>query len=80
MANKTEELVDIILDSYKDYDLTVRIDAQNILNKETLIQVVEELRKILFPGYFETGRIRKDYILLGNQQKKFTKYSQIIDK
>ena len=49
MSNNTEKLVDIILDSYKEYDLTVRIDAQNILNKETLIQVVEEIRKILFP-------------------------------
>lgn len=62
LANNTEKLVDIILDSYKEHDLTVRIDAENILNKEILIRVVEEMRKILFPGFFETGRIRKDYI------------------
>ena len=62
MKNNTEKLVDIILASYKEHDLTVRIDAENILNKEILIRVVEEMRKILFPGFFETGRIRKDYI------------------
>ena len=62
MKNNTEKLVDIILDSYEEHDMTVRIDAENILNKDILIQVVEEMRKILFPGFFETGRIRKDYI------------------
>lgn len=62
MIDKTDKLVDIILDSYKEHDLTVRIDAENILNKDILIQVVEEIRKILFPGYFDTNRIRRDYI------------------
>ena len=76
MANKTEELVDIILDSYKEYDLTVRIDAENILNKDILIQVLEEIRKILFPGYFDNNRIRKEYIkFLIGERLEFVQYN-----
>lgn len=76
MANKTEELVDIILDSYKEHDLTVRIDAENILNKDILIQVLEEIRKILFPGYFDNNRIRKDYIkFIVGERLEFVQYN-----
>jgi len=76
VANKTEELVDIILDSYKEHDLTVRIDAENILNKDILIQVLEEIRKILFPGYFDNNRIRKDYIkFLIGERLEFVQYN-----
>jgi len=76
VANKTEELVDIILDSYKEYDLTVRIDAENILNKDILIQVLEEIRKILFPGYFDNNRIRKEYIkFLIGERLEFVQYN-----
>lgn len=62
MDNKTEKLVTDILDSYKAYDLTDRIDAENMLNREILVDVLEELRKILFPGFFDENRAHSEYI------------------
>ena len=55
MEYNTDKLVDSILDSYKKYDATVKINSDNMLNKEILIEVLEEIRRILFPGFFDKG-------------------------
>ncbi len=72
----TERLVDIILDSYKTHELTVRVDADNMLNKDTLIEVLEELRKILFPGFFDRNRVRSEYLrFLVGERLEFIQYN-----
>lgn len=76
MENKTEELINILLDSYKKYDLTVRVDAEHMLNKEMLIRVVEEIRRILFPGYFGENRVRSEYLKsLVGERLEFIQYN-----
>lgn len=54
-------LVEKLLDSYCNHELTCRIDKSNIVNKEILIEIVEELRKILFPGFFDNNKVRSEY-------------------
>lgn len=61
MSNSSEQLMNHIFESYGKYDLTCKMDADTILNKETLICVLEKIREILFPGYFDKNRIRSDY-------------------
>ena len=46
MANKVEDLVNVILDSYNECDITARIDEENMLNKDILIEIIDEIRKI----------------------------------
>ena len=58
----TDKKVDMILESYNKYDLTNRIDKDHIVSRDTLILLVKELRKLLFPGYFDNKRIKKDYV------------------
>lgn len=60
--SKTDKLVDAILESYGEHELTSRINADNIINKETVIKVLEEIRRLLFPGYFDTDKICTEYI------------------
>lgn len=69
MSDVTEKIVNDILDSYKQHDMTVRVDVENIVNKDIIIQVIEELRKVLFPGYFDKNKVRSDYFeyLVGNR-------------
>ncbi len=62
MDGKTEKFVDVILESYDKYGLTVRIDAEHMLNKDMLIKVVEEIRRVLFPGFFGENRVRSEYL------------------
>ncbi len=51
------------------------MDTENIVNKNVLIQVLEELRRILFPGFFDTNRVRSEYIkyLVGDRME-FVQY------
>ena len=62
MANKVEDLVNVILDSYKECDITARIDEENMLNKDILIEIIDEIRKVLFPGFFDNNKVRSEYL------------------
>lgn len=56
MGNETDEirgLVRDILDSYERYPQTCSIDTDNLLNKEIIIEILEEIRSVIFPGFFE---------------------------
>lgn len=62
MEKNIDNLVDLILDSYDKYDFTKRIDEDNIVHKETLIKLIEEIRKLLFPGFFDNNKVRSEYL------------------
>ena len=57
-----DAMVENILKSYFDYPSTARIDEDNIVNKEILIDVVEEIRKLLFPGFFDKSKINSQFL------------------
>lgn len=56
MANKVEDLVNVILESYNECDITARIDEENMLNKDILIEIIDEIRKVLFRAFLTTTR------------------------
>ena len=57
-----DELLDRILESYKALPESTRLDDQNILNREILLDVLERIRQVLFPGFYDQNRIRNDFI------------------
>lgn len=82
MEQKKEEiknLVNDILDSYDEYPITRNIDCRNRINSESVSEILEMIRRILFPGYFENKNLRKDSIeyhvgeLLENIEYNLTK-------
>lgn len=75
MGEKSEKIIEDILDSYKEYEMTVWINEENIINKEIIIEIIEELRKVLFPGYFDKNRVRSEYVkYLVGQRIEFIQY------
>ena len=60
--NHSDKLVDKILENYDKHELTKRIDADNIVSRDVLINIIKELRKLLFPGYFDNMKIRSGYV------------------
>lgn len=75
MGETSEKLIDNILESYQKYDMTIRVDTENIVNKDILIEILEELRKILFPGYFDKNRVRSEYMkYLVGERIEFIQY------
>lgn len=53
--NKREldALVGEILESYEKHPQTCSIDTRNRLNKDIIIDILEEIRCVVFPGFFE---------------------------
>lgn len=75
MGERSEKMIQGILDSYREHEMTVRIDEENIINKEIVIEIIEELRKVLFPGYFDQNRVRIEYVkYLVGQRIEFIQY------
>lgn len=75
MEHTTEQLVNTILESYDTYRLTSRIDEENMLNKEIIIEVVERIRQVLFPGFFNNSKVRSEYIkFMVGEQLEFIQY------
>ena len=72
----TEIIVDEILKSYDKYEITGRIDGDNMLSKEMIIEITEYIRRVLFPGFFDSTKVRSDYIRykLG-EQLEFVEYN-----
>ncbi|MDO4489529.1 MAG: serine O-acetyltransferase EpsC [Lachnospiraceae bacterium] len=62
MNNQSESLISSIIESYEKHDLTCKLDADTLLNKETLISVLDKIREILFPGFFDKNRVRSEYV------------------
>lgn len=61
-SEKTEALVEEMLKSYREYPVSTRLNVTNILNRETLIDVLQKVREILFPGYYDNSRVRAEYV------------------
>lgn len=59
---EASRLVDCILRSYEEYPTGTRLNVKNILNRNLIIDVLEKLRQILFPGYYDNCRIRAEYV------------------
>lgn len=75
MKYDTEQMVNSILESYEKHEATCRLDEGNILNRERLVEITEEIRRILFPGFFETNKIRGEYIkFLVGERLEFIQY------
>lgn len=76
MLSNPDYLVDIVLKSYEGDSLTSRLDVHSILNKSLLIDILEEIRKLLFPGFFDNNRVRSDFrkYIVG-ERLEFIKYN-----
>lgn len=59
---KTDDMVNKILESYNAHEFTNRIDEDNIVSRDALILLVNELRKLLFPGYFDNMKVRSEFV------------------
>ena len=74
-----KDLVNAVLESYDKYPVIQNIDCRSRINSESVSDLLEMIRKILLPGYFEIKNLRKDSIeyhvgeLLENIEYNLTK-------
>lgn len=74
--NNTEKLVNSILESYVKDESTRKLDSDRTLNKDLIIEIVETLRKILFPGFFHANKVTNEYIkYIVGKELEFVEYN-----
>ncbi|MCC8049935.1 MAG: serine acetyltransferase [Clostridiales bacterium] len=56
------ELVGAILESYQKYTKTCSIDMDNRLNRAEILAILDEIRALVFPGFFEMKNLNRDAI------------------
>jgi serine O-acetyltransferase len=49
---RVKQLVDLLSQSYRDHAEIIKVDTGNQLNRSVIIDILERLRKLIFPGYF----------------------------
>ncbi|MDR2419094.1 MAG: serine acetyltransferase [Treponema sp.] len=59
---RLKHLVDILSRSYRDHAEIIKVDAGNQLNRSVIIDILERLRKLIFPGYFGKKHLSADLI------------------
>ncbi|MDO4344360.1 MAG: serine acetyltransferase [Eubacteriales bacterium] len=55
---KMGQLVASLLDSYEEHAVICNIDSDNRLNRQMIIEILEMVRQVLFPGYFVEKKLK----------------------
>lgn len=61
-TDEMKQLVGEILDSYRKYPETCNVDTKNRLNKDAIIDILQEIRYVVFPGFFEAKQLNSHSI------------------
>jgi serine O-acetyltransferase len=59
---RIKSLVDILVQSYRDHAEIIKIDTGNQLDRGLIINILEKLRKLIFPGYFGKKHLSADLV------------------
>lgn len=62
MIASSDELVENILVSYREHPVSTRLSVKSILNRDLLIDILEQIRQLLFPGFYDKSRVRAEYV------------------
>lgn len=61
-STKLKDVVDALMESYPKNPRTQHIDATFLPSRDEAIRIIELLRKIVFPGFFDSRRITSDNV------------------
>lgn len=61
-VKEIDGLVDALLESYRQHEVICNIDSDKKLNREGVIEILEMIRQVLFPGYFEMKKLHSETI------------------
>jgi serine O-acetyltransferase len=61
-APRIKPLVDLLVQSYQDHGEIIKVDTENQLDRSVIIDLIEKLRCLIFPGYFGKKNISRDSV------------------
>ena len=60
--NTLESIVDALVDNYELHATTSKIDCMTQPSRDVIRDIIEDLRKLVFPGFFEQKHLKSDMI------------------
>ncbi|MDR3296221.1 MAG: serine acetyltransferase [Clostridiales Family XIII bacterium] len=58
--NKIQNLVEMLVKSYREEADIIKIEAKNQINKAVVVDIIEDLRCLIFAGFFGRKRLKED--------------------
>jgi serine O-acetyltransferase len=55
-----KNLVDSIVESYKKHDDIIKMEAKNQINRDIIVEIIEDLRRLIFAGFFGVKRLKEE--------------------
>lgn len=62
MADDINRIVDSIVHSYENHQIITKTDSESQPNKRIIVDIIDKLQKIIFPGFFEEKNLKREYI------------------
>lgn len=62
MAEDINRIVESIVESYDRHQIITKIDRESQPNKSIIVDAIDKLQKIIFPGFFEEKNLKREYI------------------
>lgn len=59
---KISEMVGGLLQSYEEHPIICNIDSDHQINRDTVLEILEMLRQLIYPGYFEMRKLKSSSI------------------
>ena len=59
---KISELVEGLLGSYEEHPIICNIDSENQINRDVILEILDMLRWLIYPGYFEMRKLKSSSI------------------
>ncbi|MDR1577064.1 MAG: serine acetyltransferase [Deltaproteobacteria bacterium] len=60
---KIESLVKAILANYEEHKTMIKVEDTNQINKQSIIDIIDKLKRLVFPGFFAPKPLRDDYLV-----------------
>jgi serine O-acetyltransferase len=57
-AGRLKYLTELLTKSYAEHEEIIKIDSGNLLNRSHIVDIVDKLRALMFPGYFGKKNIQ----------------------
>lgn len=59
---KIDKMVDGLLASYEEHPIISNIDSDDQINRDLILEILEHLRILVYPGYFEMRKLRSSSV------------------
>ena len=62
MGANVQKIVNQLVENYKNHEFMTKLDSLTQPNREVIVAIIDNLQKLIFPGYFEMKHLKSETI------------------